>query len=88
MTRFSQYFFLEVSEDFLPYSSFVSNLRVTDKSWTVGGADPDEHRATTLDALDLPSVAAGLNENRVPVGANGEPYRRRLALVAVFANGG
>jgi hypothetical protein len=48
---------------------------------------PDDHRAAAANALRLPRRGLRLDKHQM-VWRYGEPDRRRLALITVFANGG
>ena len=78
----------EVVEDLVLQTSVARDLGSADKGRTSCGTYPHENRAAAFDALGLPSVRPGLNQDGVVISAGREPHRRSLALIAVLANGG
>src|SRR5262245_9744815 len=60
-------------------------LGLADKRRPVERANPHQHRTAAADSAHLPAVGGGVNQKLVGGGCD-KPYRRSLALVAVFAH--
>src|ERR1700730_11799466 len=76
----------EVIGDSMDDRRIAGDLGLGDECGTGARADPSDHRTATLYAFGFPSIGARLNVNQT-VGRESEPYRRGLALIAVFADG-
>src|SRR5215472_13173340 len=81
-------FRVHVGQDFLLYTSVRGDLRFPDERRSSGRADPNQHRAATFDALDLPGLRSGLDQYPPVIGTEREPHWRRLTLIAVLADRG
>src|SRR5690348_1364885 len=76
----------EVIEDSMDHGGVAGDLGLGDECGPGSRADPSDHRTAAPYAFGFPSVGTRLNVDQA-VGRESEPDRRRLALVAVFADG-
>src|ERR1700730_713419 len=76
----------EVIGDSMDDGGIAGDLGLGDERGTGARANPSDHRTAAAPSLCLPPVGPRLNVDQA-VGRESEPYRRGLALIAVFADG-